>query len=286
MNLTKVLFVAFIFLFALSFAAAAEVEAEAENQPEERRQLAIHLKRLAHLLVMCCILLVVGVCSELVLVHPKFGVMVWMTTHCPKSCFKVLQEASEDIKKEYLYQIGEWICVFYKHYSLPLEVLLLMFGVLSAANREVIIDGCVHVLLGYGIRAILFVGIDSSSYLRWEVPIPIEDGTMVSKPVKVSDQLLRMLIFESTLIRLVSNAFMSLNTGIQTSPLNRVQWVVLTLWKGAAPVLLGLFIIMFGHTITYHHPLIDTIAAGIVFIGIYVPLLPIIENVVIGMIFP
>ena len=314
MNLTKVLFVAFIFLFALSFAAATgETETPAgteaatadedklketkqklpeanvlvETESETKRgtgRAATHFKERVSQLppVVLCSVLLLWACFGLVLVCPKPSAMVWMMTKLPTLCFEVPQEASEDIKKGYLYQIFEWVYVSYKGYSLIFEVgLVFVFGVfLFAKNIRLFARYCAYPILEYGILVVLFVWIDISSYLRWEVPVPIEEGRNVSKTVKVSDYMSHVLIFGFALIRLVSSELIFLNTDFQKRSLNRVQLVFLPLWNSVASVLSVLYIVMLGPTVIYHHPFVDVIATAIVFLGIYVPISIIIDIVI------
>ena len=316
MNLTKVLFVVFIFLFALSFAAAAEEEATerekqaatagedkletrqrllkantlAETESETKRgteKAATHFKGRVSLLVRYGGFFL-WACVGLFMVYPKSGAMAWIMRKLPTLYFEVLQEVSEDIKQSHPYQIFEWFYVSYKGYSLPFEALFLVSGVfLSAANRKETITVCVYLLLKHGILAILFVGINISSYLRWEVPILNEEGHNVSKTVKASDHTLRMLIFGSALLNLVGAKGIHFDPHFRSSPLNRVPWVFLPLWIGVTPwLLLALYVIMFCHTIIFHSPFVDVIATYIVFAGIYLPLLLVIEDVVRVIILP
>ena len=183
--------------------------------------------------------------------------------------------------------MNAYVNVYYKGYSLPFEALFLVSGVfLTEKNLQLRNMYYMQIVLAYSILAVLFVRIDISSYLRWEVPILNEEGHSVSKTVKVSDHMLRMLIFGSALINLVGAEVIHFDPHLRSSSLNGIQWVFLALWTGAASVLSGLYIIMLGHTVTYHHSLVDAIATYIVLVGICAPLLFVIKDVVIGMILP
>ena len=127
-----------------------------------------------------------------------------------------------------------------------------MFGVfLFAKNLRLLGMYCAYPVLEYGILAILFVGIDISSYLRWEVPVPIEEGRNVSKTVKISDLIVRTLMFMFAFAWVVLNELISLSIGIQKRSLNRVRWVFLLLWNSIALGLVILRIVMLFYTIPW-----------------------------------
>ena len=298
MNLTKVLFVTFIFLFAFSFTvtakgrktnklAVAEKKAAGTKTPAGTETAVIPQGIDAIQLVWHWNLLL-WACFGLIVVYPKSGAMVWILRKYPKSYFEVPQKASENIKKGYPYQIIEWVYVSYKGYlSLLFEALFLVSGVfLSQKGLKLRTAECIYIVLEYGILAVLFVRIKISSYLRWEVSTLNEGGAMVSKPVKVSDHMLRMLIFGSAFINRVHAGAIPLDLYLRNSSLNGIQWVFLLLWNSVASVLLVLYIIMLCHTVIYHHSLVDTIATAIVLIGIYVPISIIIDIAIPGIILP
>ena len=285
MNLTKVLFVAFIFLFALSFAAAAVADNAGQESGEQ--QLAIHSQTLAIPLVRYGVLFL-WACSGLVVVYPKSGAMAWIMTKLPALQFEVPLKASEYIKKGYLYQLFEWFYVFSKGgYSLFLEGLFLGTGVfLSTANPQAITKGCTYIVVEYGILAILFVWIEISSYLKWEVPITfIKEGNRVSKTVKISDHVLRVYIFMFVFSRLVRRGLISLDANKECL-LNSFQQSLFPIWRVVMVELTITYAMMLYQTIIYHHPVVDTIATIIVFIGIYAPLLLVIEDIVRVIILP
>ena len=344
MNLTKVLFVAFIFLFALSFAAATgetetpagtagtetpaggkelkvaetaeadkpkdvewelpKANAPAETKRETKRETergtevrkvrvkkaATHFQeRVSQLLpVVLYGSLLLWACSGLVVVYPKSGAMAWIMRKYPSSDFEIQGEYENLTKGGYLCPIFEWIYVFYKNYSLPFEALFLVSGVLlSATNREVTIKYCVVIAFSYGILAILVVGIDISSYLRWEGRTIKEKGHKRSIPVKVSDHMLRILIFLFELIVVVLKELLDLlNICIEGSSLDRFQWVALLLWNSVAFLLSVLYVLMWNYIILWHHPFVDAVATIIVFAGIYLPLLLVIEDIVRVIILP
>ena len=270
MNLTKVLFLACIFLFALSFAEAAADNAE---QGPGEQQLAIYSQILANPLVRYGGLFL-WTCSGLVMVYPKSGAMVWILRKYPKSDFKIPQKASENIKKGYLYQIIEWVHVSYKGYLLIfVGGLVFVFGVLhSAENHRLLGMYCAYPVLEYCILTFLFVSIDMSSYLKWEVPILNEEGRNVSKTVKISDHMLRMSTFMLAFTNVVLHELSLLNICIKGSSLGRFQWVVLLLRNSVVLGLVILHVVMLYYITPWYHPAVDVIATDIVFFGIYLPI--------------
>ena len=277
MNLTKVLFVAFIFLFALSFAAAA---AAAETETPAKPAATQSKGRASPLLqVVLYGGLLLGACFGLVVVYPKSGAMAWIMTKLPTLYFKVPQEVSDNIKQSHPYQTFKWFYVSYKGYSLIFEggVAFAVGVFLFAKNLRPLAMHCAYPVLEYGILTLLFVSIDISSYPRWKMSILIEEGRNVSKTVNISDHMLHMAMVIFAFARVVLKEFHSLNNDIRASSLNRVQRVFLLLWNSVALLALILHVVMLYYTISWHHPVVDTIATSIVFIGIYLPITTIID---------
>ena len=232
--------------------------------------------------------------SGFAVVYPRSGAMVMVMRNFRTSYFKVPQKVSEEDAKKVPYKINGLISRLYKSYSLLFEALFLMFGVfIPETNRQVIAKGWAYIVLEYGILAILFVGIGISSYLKWDVstiPIKVEGYVYVST-VTISNHVLRVLIFLFALSKLMWRKLIP--SKIEESPSKTeespssgsVRKILFSLWQVATFGLTVAYSFMLYHTVQYYHPFADAIAACIVFIGIYVPLLTAIEDVVTKIMF-